>query len=718
MSETNHAAPLPKPRLILRLGGLGNRKFGRENESGHDEAPEPLRAAAVAACNAVLQEIAAGLAAIHADDQSATTVFPPPDGGGYWWASRLGGLFGRADRWRRLARTGEASSVFSPERPELVVLTGDAIGGDRIIAEAARGQTAVAVQHWRIAPDEVANVGADGLSVGTIPASGQRPADRAPGREEARALAEAVRSRAYGFRAQAEALRHHADLLLAVWDPDAEGKAGGTSESVLLALRERMPVIAVRLRGDGPADIDVLQSAEDLQQARGEAGAWQEPLAEVLDRLLRFPDARPHRHGHGHGHGRGTSYHPRVAYAEFLAGAGQVRPWPGLVWEIFDQGIRGRLQWEKLQKSWLPGLFSEAELAGAGASSGASKPPERGSFEFHFGPAKDRASQVSAVFGNAHRGGIVVSYLLAVVAVLLALGGSLLHGIADHQCAPQQSPVLGWVMVAVAAAEVVTIVLLLALALVSKLEGWQEAYTDTRILAEALRAMKYLGPLGVHTPLPKLPAYLGRDASQTPVQELWSVWYFRALVRQAPLRLDRAAGDARPLREVLATDWIGDPTTPKPASQIAYHRANVVAQQALHDGGERLTGRCLAVVFVAACGHLIEMVWHAVSEPGHGHGVVLPVVALGLCVGGPALIAACHGLLSQIDTVRLRQRSESMDEILAEHHRALQLVGGGAGAGSAEAVWGLAVQGLAVGSLMMDETADWSLIYRNTDIRA
>lgn len=59
-------------------------------------------------------------------------------------------------------------------------------------------------------------------------------------------------------------------------------------------------------------------------------------------------------------------------------------------------------------------------------------------------------------------------------------------------------------MKVVAIAELCFILLLFGLSRTSRSEAWHTAWTDLRILAEALRPMKYLHGLGVHTTLPKL----------------------------------------------------------------------------------------------------------------------------------------------------------------------------------------------------------------------
>ena len=96
----------------------------------------------------------------------------------------------------------------------------------------------------------------------------------------------------------------------------------------------------------------------------------------------------------------------------------------------------------------------------------------------------------------------------------------------------------------------------------------------------------------------------------------------------------------------------------------------------------------------------------------------LSAVTLIVCVGGPALLAALHGFLSQIETVRLRERSESMVHLLRDRQQQLRALDLQGTPDSASAVWGLACEALGAAALMMDETAAWSLIYKNADIHA
>jgi hypothetical protein len=447
-----------------------------------------------------------------------------------------------------------------------------------------------------------------------------------------------------------------------------------------------------------------MQCIEDLRAVSLPGTAsWRVALQQVLGGILKFPDPRPAENRNPAVHDdnddyRRTSYHPRTAYTLFLEGKPLAPIWVGRLWKAFDAFAKSSAgQTKKGEKNvglflmlwrWLGVCFPQDPLPAATASG------ETGTFARHYGWVKDRAasSGMSGVYGDAHRGGIIASYLLAAFAVLLAVAGGICHH--HHDKFPE------WSTVVAAALEILVIVLLFALAVCSRAENWKKAYTDSRILAESLRMMEHLGPLGVHTPLPRLPHFLRGGTNSPAPESLWSVWYFRALVRNAPLRLngtpDSSAAD---FHGSLVENWI--------EKQILHHRGNTTKQASLHHGVEKLSNLLFGVVFLAAVVHLLDAIvgWHFMFA-----------ISLVICVGAPALIAALHGFSSQIEIARLHQRSASMEKILMERKSSideLDLTGNPVGA---EAVWGLATEALAAAAMMMDETAEWSLLYRNTDI--
>jgi len=121
MDSNPGSDPLPKPRLILRVGGVGNRKFGSENDI--DEVPKTIRDTAIEACRAAFNQIDRILLEIQEDDRNALW---PNDPKCPWWKTHASGrVFGKADRWERIRISDLPASVFSDEKPRVTVFTGD-----------------------------------------------------------------------------------------------------------------------------------------------------------------------------------------------------------------------------------------------------------------------------------------------------------------------------------------------------------------------------------------------------------------------------------------------------------------------------------------------------------------------------------------------------------------------------------------------------------------
>lgn len=695
------SSPPPLPRLVLRVGALGNRMFGRDN--GIDEPPEALETEAGRACKDVLRELQSTLTEIHQAEigtaQTAGRSFPEiKHKRRFWREKQFCLLSGKSDIWGWHSRAGRLASVFADKQPLIEVLSGEASGGDTIVKKQAialnlPGNVNTSLPEFKHVPIVVQElqqpVPNDAFIVGTIP---PRLPDAPPplSRHDARPRAESARRRALGFRAQSEAVRHHSDLLIAVWDPDAGGKSAGTAESVAFALREHLPVIAVRVVGVDQSHIDFLRSPEDLRKPPGSLG-WKDQLKLHLVQTLAFPEP-PRGQVGSKGH-HFSSYHPRLAFHAFVSGDKFPVPWPG-----------------KLRQEW----------NALGRKKNAREPSEPGAdFAHYYESAKSRASEMSKLFGDAHRGGIFVSYSLGALAVLFALFGNL---VGSWQWS-------NWWIVLAGGGELLALVFLFALWRASRFQDWHEAYTDARILAEALRSMKHLGPLGVHTPLPKLPPHLadiphtgdGLPLAHDP-RHLWSVWYFRALVRQAPIRLDRSLLVPHDSKcDELTEKWIGSPSVKEPmlGSQMHYHREAAQRNHHVTHWIENLTAGAFILVLVATAMHFLDL-WSGVWRAGKEHHTwekLLHDACFIVGVGVPAALAALTGFLSQIEAIRLQKRSESMIKLLAERYRVLSSFRTD-NPNSVEARWLFPIEAAATAGLMVDETAGWALIYKNADIHA
>ncbi len=700
MCQESAPIPLNRPRLVLRVGVLGNRCFGTACPNGVPGNPKNIGENVVEAAKRVFENIATTLnSELEADRRCR---FPEIDGKlEYQGRLVLARLFGAWDRWNRLDREGRPAGVYRDVKPLIRIVTGRAKGSDQWLEEAGlscvKSISSVEFVSQPVVVGSTDGHGANAFSVGALPKKttdkGIAPMTREKALEQARSAGE----RTVGFRAQAEALQHHSDLLVAAWDPAAESKAGGTVETVALALARNIPVVALRVGADETVTISILERPADLDRLPSKD--WIKDLQACVSRLVRFPEPQE-CHGESTEHRHFTAYHPRVAFDAFINREDLGRPWPAQSWKNLCEWVRSLSP--DVRKTEPPQLKSPRSYA----------------------DAKQRASTLSGDFGDAHRGGVLLSYVLGAVAVLLAILGGELH---------QRGAAEGWLFV-VGMGEMAALVLLWALSSTSKLEDWHELYTDCRVLSEALRCMTYLAPLGVHTPIPKLPPHVAGELEGELVHDprrTWGIWYFRAMVREAAILEDDSSTAKSPaeMQKLLQSEWVGDPSahksaegatgsTPIKGNQYLYHlNAGRMHAQMFH-GIEATTATAFLVILGAVAIHLAEGFF---PEPGH-EPVSNPTSSFNsilflIGVGGPAFLAALTGFQAQIESRRLMQRSASMLNSLRERYRALGDVDT-SDPDPVAARWGLACEAAATAAVLVNEAADWSMIYKNSDIHA
>lgn len=695
--------------MILRLGVVGNQYFGWDNGAARgkdwavDEDPEMIRREVEARCQEVLEAVLHCMDEIHAKDKNHKFPVRKKKRLQRWFGC-TSFVFTARSLWDA-KKPNELAPTFEPDAPQLQVLTGLGEGVDAIASDIAKSMHCPVLRVSHPVEDGPYLV----LDSGALPDKPRLDGD-VQTRDVARGFAGIESERKESLRAQAAALRHHGDVLMAVWDPDANSKQAGTVESVLAALSENIPVIAVRL-GSSPdgshATIQVLKHARDLH-APQTGLKWQEDLMEVLKLILEFPHEQMDTTHDDHVEEKGD-YHALSAYHRFLSADRFPRPWPGAIW-------RGLLAWTK--KAEMEAL----EKAPPGHDPVPALPDES------LRVAMQRAQEMSRSFGEAHRGGILLSYGLAALAVLLAVVGHLCYDYSVACC---------W-------GEFGVILLMAMLAAQSKWQDWHDAYTDARLLAEAMRMMEFLWPLGLHTPIPKLPHYLKKHDHLRLPQQPWTVWYFRALVRMLPLHGGPAypAKDSIEMAKHLSENWI--------AVQIRHHTRNSARHGSFHHLAERLRRFFFGLALTAVLLHTVEKLLkiyciHWDWMPGDGW-------LFFFCVFMPAAIAAVHGAASQLESSRLHLRSKSLKEMLEVSKARLDALKGKKSFVVSEMMISevvvsdvaatevkvsevtvkesqgtelspadyrfLQAEALNAASLMIDETAGWSLLYKNAPIPA
>jgi hypothetical protein len=207
---------------------------------------------------------------------------------------------------------------------------------------------------------------------------------------------------------------------------------------------------------------------------------------------------------------------------------------------------------------------------------------------------------------------------------------------------------------------------------------------DCRYLAEQFRVLCYLYPLGLTPPPLRLPAH-----SRSGEGKSWMEWRLRALLRQTPMPTGvvSSAYLAERHGEVLE-NWI--------RGQAQYHKRN-------HARMHCVEARLDLLIWIFAGGAAVACILHFVT---HDNAIV---PWLTLCAAGlPAAAAACHSIATQGELRRLAERSEAMAHALSDIQKDLRkkIENGGL------TLRVLRDEAQAAASLMVEEVADWQILYR------
>ena len=243
----------------------------------------------------------------------------------------------------------------------------------------------------------------------------------------------------------------------------------------------------------------------------------------------------------------------------------------------------------------------------------------------------------------------------------------------------------GWLAIG----ELLVIVAILWLTTRGTRASWHEQWLHHRLLAEQLRQIEFLWPLGRVTPSFRLPAIAPDDDPR----RRWVSWLFRARVRAwgvPAARMDTAY--LTRCREIVRAVL---------ESQCDYHTRSA----SIHRGVDHRLHRVGSFFFVAtliACAiHLIAWIVERVT---HAHPHALNVALTLAAVVLPACGAALAGIASQGEFARQARRSDAMRgalrELLLDLDRAPL---------TAEAIGRIAEH---AAELMSAETLDWQVLFR------
>lgn len=711
------SAPAPhdlKPRCALEVAVVGNRRFANEGKDPNDPVAARMKEQATQACTEVWRVIQSALLAAREIEVTVPQEF---------WPHHL-----------ELSPL-ELRNFFNDQTPRLGVLSSLAGGADQFGARAATDSAmpGVAVELEAVLPFGEADYPgpegapkpeftvAEAAELRTLSAKA-RQVIRLDGRYQAAGSTAAddpasQESRRVAYQQARDFLLQNADLMLAVHDPFAAGKPGGTQETVRLALAQGVPVVAVLVTPrEAGARIAIYRTAADRPMPSGAEwqracpvsleNGWRDALTGQVKYLLAIPHLLPapgEQPGSAAERSRLRSLGETVGRLLRFYGHEPVHPLCRCPW-------RGPL----FQQVWQGILDLGRHFAGKSEFLEQTKEPAKAEEPFTVMPYATfyrRASELSGTYMRTYRGAFALAFVLAGMAVAAAVS-LLAVALLTHQQVPLPAIfILGGL-------KLVILVVLLRLEHFSRHERYQEHAADFRYLAELLRPMQWLAPLGTFVPAVEPPAqYAPLDPRQG-----WAQWLFRAVARSTPSVgaeegsiPERAELDQPHTTKVLAlaaAEWL--------QGQIRYHRGNAEKMHWLEDGLEHLAKRLLWIVLgCASVAVLLEMGLHLHFIAGRFHEVV--TVILGAVAAAlPAFIAALGGILFQSEAKRLRIRSEAMYQGLVKQQQALRDDFPVATSSSSPGwdAWQAAQRLRTLAGVMIAETGDWKALYPMHDVKA
>jgi hypothetical protein len=481
---------------------------------------------------------------------------------------------------------------------------------------------------------------------------------------------EELRTAAYVVAGRA--LIQHSDVLIAVWDGSRARGPGGTADVVAQALRLDIPVLVIDPRS--PASWHLFTVPSDQVEsdtiavgfAAGSVLGSSALLLDILRKLLEAPPVivgdddelaepiRPYEPDTQRAVVRPKAISP---LAEYL----RTRPGPA-IGGFFNMIVRGIA----LERPSMPKFLPRArqyvsntieEWRGiwktpAPLPETLTQPIERGILPYYAW-----ADGLADRYGALHRDVFSWMYVFALAAALAALG---VHFGAVVM--PHKDPVI-WVRLAVIEFGILGFILIMYW--LANRGRYHRRWIDYRSLAEQLRTLIFLWPLG--RPVRTL-QFHGESVTEAP-HVTWIDWYHRAVIRELGLFPGRMSREHFAACQRLLADHVL-------AAQAKYHRHLAHRMHRVHHVIH--TGATLLFV-VAAVGSLYHLwhLWHdgflsysylvlgnldessqygVSARAAMNHVGGFGVVAVFL----PTLAATMHGFLSQGDFENVRRRSKRM----------------------------------------------------------
>jgi hypothetical protein len=424
--------------------------------------------------------------------------------------------------------------------------------------------------------------------------------------------------RSAAYAACGQVVVHQSDVLCVVWDGERRQLTGGTEHALDYAARRSVPIVWIDARA--PHHWQVVKSPGDIPMpadapASPTTVAAESELQQVVQAALRLPPP-------AHGAATEDIRSPGIDgfYRERWPGTGAAL---GLPWRLFSRGLGYR---SRHSPAVPPGDVAQ------------SKPSASADVAQRLHAFLEWPDRLAVAYSDLYRSSFVVTYLLAALAVGMAL----------------LPLALGWdvfephaVELLFIIAELAMITSILVIVWRGRTRGWHERWLDYRLAAEFIRQVRFVAPLGGSRALPPRPWH---SATYGHAGSTWMAWYAQAVQRDIglpPASLDRP----------YLIAWLEDALA-MIAAQSTYH-ADTAARSARIEHRLHLLGiSLLSITVLAGALHFV-----AALEP-FSSVVNAPMIGSLIFICGflPALGAALAGIGNQAEFRRVAKRSTAMHE--------------------------------------------------------
>ena len=504
---------------------------------------------------------------------------------------------------------------------------------------------------------------------------------------------------------------NQSDLLIAVWDGHKPAGDGSTADTALEAVGFQVPVLWIDALA--PRSWQLLQNPDEMKFLEGndrclpqgtypaDPSEARKLIAEAVRRIVREeiappePLSDPHQattaqsHAARYFHERKPRTNFAVAWRLFrdAVGSGRIHP-PHILVSDFEADV---------SDAW---PIRDDSAGGKTRTTGVASPSDLEDWvnkrlRAHFAWPDKRGD----LYADAYRSGYVLTYLLSAMAVFVAL-------------LPMAAGFEGEARTACVTTEFVMLLVILLLFVIGRKRQWYEHWMEYRLLAELIRQLRILIPLGGGRPLPRTPTHLGLYGNLT---QTWMYWHTRAIARatgipEAKVTREYVLDCLNYVDKIVGSPNEGQFKFQKDTEIRSEHIAHRLHKTSTYLFGATLLGigvhLLLEVAGSAPLPHWLEFHVPEAFHKALDQWLVLASAFL------PALAAALAGINNQGEFARLAKRSAAMADSFSRFAAQIAALRSATARGSdtlkLSHLIPLAGQ---IAEVMVDEVADWRVVF-------